>query len=520
MPTATKHKLVPKESQETEQDLAMQEALVQLAKLGGSLSHDDDIIFDGNKYILPETQDLSGSIDYLTQKRDEDEEEMDFRKIYKYRPLDGARATSNAIKRAFGFSIAKPIWTMFGKQNPQLRDVPISATETEQVPWGQLALPSLPGATVFLTETADVEYGPVFQLVVRSPRKWRHHIAGFFKLVEDELNTNSIYRGKAIDGQDEPQFIPLNGVNPEDVVYTQETMKQLEANVWSPIKHADALAKLGQPGKRSVLFEGPYGTGKTLGAYLTAQVAVANGWTFIMCRPGRDKLDQVMQTARIYQPSVVFFEDLDTVAINQGDEEITKLLDTFDGIQAKGTKMLLVLTTNHVERIHKGMVRPGRLDAVIHVGAMDRPGVEKLTRRTIGPALAENIDFDAFYETVREIREPALPEFGPLAKGQKVTQKPFMPAFVKEALDRAVRYNVSRNAGELGKITTDDLLEAALGLRPQLELMEAATDSVPPWTLDRAFKQSMEMVHSGTVIRQSRDQGYDDFVLVPAAIDD
>lgn len=487
-------KLTPTQPKETDQDRAMQEALIQLAKLGGSLSHDDDIMFDGKKYILPESVDLGGAIDYLIQKRDEDEEEMDFRKSYKYRPLDGARATSNAIKRAFGFSIAKPIFTMFGKQNPQLRDIPISATETEQVPWGQLALPSLPGAVVMLSAAQDPEYGTIFHLVVKSPRKWRHHIQGFFKLVEDELQKNSIYRGKAIDGQEEPQFIDLTGVDPDDVVYTQDTMRQLEANVWSPIKHADELAKLGQPGKRSVLFEGPYGTGKTLGAYITAQVAVANGWTFIMCRPGRDNLDEVMQTARIYQPSVVFFEDLDTVAINQGDEHITRLLDTFDGIQAKGTRMLLVLTTNHVERIHKGMVRPGRLDAVIHVGAMDRPGVEKLTRRVIGPALADDVDFDAFFEAC-----------GPRMRPDGVMSEGFMPAFVKEALDRAVRYSVSRNAGELSLIGTDDLVAAAEGLRPQLDLMEGASDAAPTNTMDRAFSQIVKGIQSRTEVHRGGD---------------
>lgn len=500
---STKQRLQPTAPQETEQDRATQAALVALANLGGSLSHDDDIIFDGQRYQLPETQDLSGAIDYLTQKRDEDEEQMDFRRTYKYRPLDGARATSNAIKRAFGFSIAKPIYTFFGKQNPELRDIPVSVNETEQVPWGQLALPSLDGATVFLNAGHDPEYGNVFSIVVRSPRKWRHHIQGFFKLIDDELTNNSIYRGKAIDGQEDPQFIGLDGVNPDDVVYTQETLRQLEANVWSPIKHADALAALGQPGKRSVLFEGPYGTGKTLGAYLTAQVAVDNGWTFIMCRPGRDELDQVMQTARIYQPSVVFFEDLDTVAINNGDEQITRLLDTFDGISAKGTKMLLVLTTNHVERIHKGMVRPGRLDAVIHVGAMDRLGVEKLVRRIVGDALAPDVDFDAVYESVREITD----------NHDNVIQEGFMPAFVREAVDRAIRYNVSRNAGEVGSINTDDLVAAANGLRPQLELMGNASDSVPTLTIDRAMKDMVSNVQRSTVLKRQPEQEHNDFFL-------
>lgn len=47
-----------------------------------------------------------------------------------------------------------------------------------------------------------------------------------------------------------------------------------------------------------------------------------------------------------------------------------------------------------------------------------------------------------------------------------------MPAFVKEAIDRAKRYNMARNGGKLTQLNTDDFVNAAVGLRPQLELME------------------------------------------------
>ena len=43
------------------------------------------------------------------------------------------------------------------------------------------------------------------------------------------------------------------------------------ANVWSLIRHSPKMRELGLPLKRAVLFEGDYGTGKTLGAFLTAQ---------------------------------------------------------------------------------------------------------------------------------------------------------------------------------------------------------------------------------------------------------
>jgi hypothetical protein len=443
--------------EKTPAEIQREEALYHLSVLGGQLDADEDVIFLGTKFVLPETVDLNGAIRFLEKKRDEDDIEFQYSRTFAYRPLDGARAAGRAIRNAFGFSLGKPIITFFGTIPPQLIDVKIGPGQMEPVPWGALMIPGLDGCTLHLGSTYKQDYGKVFQITVDGPRKHRYRIEGLMQLIEEELRENSIYRGKAIDGSDPPDFLDLSAVNPDDVVYTEEVMQQLEANVWSPIKHADALTKLGQPGKRSVVFEGPYGSGKTLGAYLTAKVAVENGWTMVYCRPGKDDIDNVMQTAVIYQPSVIFIEDLDTLAgadVGTIDHH-ARILDMFDGLKAKGLRMLLVLTTNHIEKLHKAMLRPGRLDAMIHVAEMDRPGVERMVRRTVTPdALDPETNFDQVFLAVDG----------------------FMPAFVKEAIDRAVRYSVSLHGGRLGPIGTKELVLAADGLRPQLEMMDGASE--------------------------------------------
>lgn len=443
-------------------------ALRELARLGGEHVTEDDVLFEGTKFVLPATcRDIHEAVEILDKRAQDEEQITSMSRTFKYRPWDGAAAVARAMRTAFGFSIGKPIRSFFGTNPPQLVAVPDSATSTIEVPWGALEIPGLKNATVYLGQNHDPELGLVFSMNVECPRKYRHHIKGLFNLVEQELTERSIYRGHAIDGATMPNFLDLSAVDPDDVVYTQDVMAQLEANVWSPIRHAEQLEAIGQPGKRSVLFEGPYGTGKTLGAYLTAKVAEENGWTFILCRPGRDDLMETLQTARMYQPSVVFFEDLDTVSSQATSEtdHVSRILDNFDGLQTKGLKMLLVLTTNHVERIHKGMIRPGRLDAVINIAEMDRPGVERLVKRVVGPSLSDGIDFDAVFEAYQG----------------------FMPAFVREAIDRAVRYSVAHNDGKLGFIETRDLVEAARGLRRQLELMNGASDEPPANSVDAAF---------------------------------
>ncbi len=459
--------------------LEREKLLDTLAEIGGKLTAEEDVIFSGTKIQLPANMELGDAINFLREKQAEDEHPMAFHRVFNYRPWDGARATMMALKRAFGMLRQKSIPSFFGDILPELVTIPVSPTETEQVPWGAMAIPMLPGATFYLQEAHDAEMGQLFKLACEGPRKYRHHIEGIFRLVDEELKTNSLYRGKAFDGQTKPQFLDLSAVDPDKVIYSEEVMVQLEANVWSLMRYTDTMNDLGVPLKRAVLFEGPYGTGKTLGAYLTAKVAQEHGWTFVYCRPGRDNLGEVMSTARLYQPAVVFFEDLDNLADSTTSADIdhvSALLDIFDGIQAKGTRLIAVLTTNHADRIQKGMVRPGRLDAVIHIGELDAHGFHRMIEAMVPAALLED---DMGWDQIAEAMQG------------------FLPAFAREAIDRAVRYNVARNQGTATRLGTDDFVRAAHGLRPQLELMEGAGEAQRAAGLHDAL---------GSLVREQVDQ--------------
>lgn len=454
----------------------VEEALLDtLAELGGQRVSDDDLIFRGRQLVIPETMTARDAITYLNDHIEQQEEETRFDRIFRFRPWDGAHALQNALRKVFGTAgIGKPTYTFFGKNPPAMRSINIGVGETTQVPWGELAVPLFKG-TMYLTATEDEELGQLFHLVVDAPRKYRKHVEGLFGVVQRELEENSIYRSKAIDGQDNAEYLPLDGVNPDKVIYSDEVVGQLNANVWSLLEHTDTMRKLNMPLKRSVLLEGPYGTGKTLAAFLTAKVAVENGWSFIYCRPGKDSLDSVMATARLYQPSVVFFEDVDILAENGERDNVTRLLDLFDGITSKGTEIICILTTNHKERIHKGMVRPGRLDAMIHIGSLDQSGCQRM----IEAVVSENMRGDLNYEAIFASMEG------------------FFPAFVKEAIDRTVRYAIARQAHESPDtpialdrliLVTEDFVQAAEGLRPQLDMLDGANEGKTPDTLTTATR--------------------------------
>lgn len=474
-----------------DQTKVKKEVLVKLAELGGQAFKDDDIKREGDKLILPVGMDEEGAIRFLQRKIEENEQYTTFSRKFNFRPWDGGYCTYQAFKKAFGAVVhnSSTVQGLFGPQKmpPQIITLEVGPGIHEQIPWGNFEVPFLPGVEFSLGDTYDEEHGLVFQVTVSSPRKYKAQVEGLFVLIEEELRNNSIYRGKAMDGKTMPGFLDLDAVDPDKVVYAKDTMTQLEASVWSLIRYSDEHRKLRIPLKRAVLIEGPYGTGKTLAATLTAQEAVANGWTFLYARPGKDDLNEVMQTARLYQPSVVFFEDMDTVADPQDADEvdISKMLDLFDGISAKGTEILAILTTNHKDKIHKGMVRPGRLDAVIHVGKPDAEGIEKLIRAAVPDGkLADSI------------------EFPPITQAMEG----FLPSFIKEASDRAFRYALIRCNGNSDEVLldTEDFINAANGLRPQLELMEGAKETADREPLAEATKRIVnEQVTE--VVRESFD---------------
>jgi hypothetical protein len=464
-------------TEKTQAEITQERILETLAQLGGDRVSDESLLQQGRQMILPETMTPQDAISYLVEYVEQQEEETLFDRVFKYRPWDGAFALQEALRTVFGTAgIGKSTWSFFGRKPPRLTTIQTGVSSTTQVPWGKLRVPMFEG-TMTLGVQEDPELGQLFHLMIEAPRKFKAHIEGLFTAVEQQLIAGSIYKGMAIDGREQAEFLDLAGVSPDKVIYSDEVGVQLEANVWSLLRHSETMRELELPLKRAILLEGPYGSGKTLAAFLTAQVAVENGWTFVYCRPGKDSLDTVMATARLYQPSVVFFEDVDVVAETGDRDSITRLLDMFDGITAKGTELMVVLTTNHKERIHQGMVRPGRLDAMVHIGALDVNGIRRMIHALVPLEFLGNLDYDEIGEA--------------MGVG---TDKGFLPAFVKEAIDRAMRYAIARNEGVPQQLETEDFVQAAVGLESQHELMLAADEGKKPEPLAKALRREVASV--------------------------
>lgn len=474
------------------QEEQVEAVLAELSRIGGKVVGNEDIEFRGTQFVIPENYSLIQAAEFLEERHTALTEPAEYIRVFEYRPKDVAYAVATVARDLFGGykTLRRPATFFSPSRPPEVITIDVNYGETTQIPWGRIAVPMFEGEMT-VTGTRS-ENGPVGYVAVTTQKRHAAAVEGFFKLVTKHLEESSIYRGKAITGATDPEFIDLASVDLTRVVYTEEVAAQLDANVLSMLRHADVLASMNLPLKRSVLMHGPYGTGKTLAAFRTAVEAVQHGWTFIYCRPGKDDLGEVLQTAKLYQPSVVFFEDVDVVASSGDDDAVTRMLDMFDGITAKGTRLMAIMTTNHPDRIHKGMVRPGRLDAVIEVGMLDALAIKSLVSGSVDSSVS--------------IAEVNLDEVAAAMEG-------FLPAFVREAVDRAVRYAVARVGGKPQSLDTADFVHAALGLRPQLDMMNEATEGVRTSTLDavfdtavaRAVKTEMHAELEAHVLRYPQD---------------
>lgn len=433
------------------------EALGELIPgLGGKPITGEEVAFhDGPKIMLPNGMTYRKAYDVLERLEEEAEMPTSFDRKFLYRSDDGAYATIQVIKEKYGMLLGKQTQTFFGTIPAETRTISIGVGQTMQVPWGRLEIPIFPGLDIVLCDAhADRDYGKIFEIHANGPRKYRDTVEELFDAVDEYLRTKSIYRGRAIIGSDSPEFLDLSTFDRNKIVFSDVVERTLEGTLWAPLKYTQAMRDEKIPLKRAVLAYGPFGTGKTSTGQLTAEIATDNGWTFISAKPGRDKIEDVLRTARLYQPAVVFVEDIDNATNSGEDDDVTKLLDAFDGITAKGGELMILMTTNHIDRIHRGMLRPGRLDAVIEIAALDRPGVERLIKAVVDSSkLDKDVDYDLVWASMVG----------------------FLPAFIREAINRAVMFSINRLAGAKNyTIGTEDLVDAAHSLRPQLDQMDGA----------------------------------------------
>lgn len=423
--------------------------------------HVAEVVHHGEKLTLPEGMAVSDAIELLERRRAYLEEEVEIQRTFNVFPWDGANALANALTTRFGWAAAEGTPGFFGKRPPSMINIEIGVNETKRIPWGRF---SLPGVNGYVQTAATRKEGRVcFVAAASVQRKDEALIERLFDDVAESLKRHSIYSGKAIkirfrddDGDllemPEPKFLDVSGVTRDMLVYSRDVEEAIETNLFTPIQRvADCIAN-DIPVKRGILLGGPYGTGKTMAATVASRLAVDAGVTYLYV-PRSDELADAIEFAKQYQETacVIFCEDIDRAMSGERSVAMDDILNILDGIDTKSSRIITVLTTNHLENINPAMLRPGRLDAIIDVAPPNAEAVERLFRLYGKGAIAENADLSAAAN---------------LLAGT-------IPAVIAEVVKRAklVQLNMQDPGTKVQAITGEAVLHAAETMQSQIRLL-------------------------------------------------
>ena len=194
----------------------------------------------------------------------------------------------------------------------------------------------------------------------------------------------------------------------EDIGGLGDAVGRVREMIELPLRHPELFKRLGVEAPKGVLLHGPPGTGKTLLAKAVANETNANFYTIggpeIMSKyygESEEKLRSVFQQAEKNAPSIVFIDELDSIAPKReevsGEVErrvVAQLLSLMDGMSARG-KVVVIGATNRINAIDPALRRPGRFDREIEIGVPDRNGrLEILQIHTRGMPLAKDVNLE------------------------------------------------------------------------------------------------------------------------------
>lgn len=361
---------------------------------------------------------------------------------------------TRVAKRLYGSdALYGPIVNIFKwERGMELVTIKIGPHEVENGIKGFVFLRGFPGS--FFIYPGNEDSPPYICVTVHS--KHREAAENFLQEVCTQIETQSIYKGKTLlFGAGGIEFLELGTISSERIVYNDTVLRKLNEYVWTVIENTELCEAAMIPGQRKVLFKGPYGSGKTLTALLTAQKAAARGWTVIYLEPtsagATNAVYATYRFAQKYQPAFVIIEDMDREQRAESADILGRILVAVDGIVSKNAKIFTIMTTNFGEKIAGGMQRPGRIDRVIDFHRFDPADIKKLLLATVPVCyIADVVDWERVAASCQD----------------------YSPVFVVEVGRGAVLSAIHRNKKN-PFITEEMLLHAAEDLRPQFDACNA-----------------------------------------------
>lgn len=424
---------------------------------------DVKVVREGETIKLPERMTYDEGIEWLNKRKQEAETVVSVREHLDGFPLDCAHALQLACQQRYGFRDLKAIPGGFFRPDtpPTFVNTPIDHLgNTVEVFIGRFGVPNLDKRS-YLQSAPDGFDG--LHVIGQVRQKEMPEIKKLVELARDLLVTNSLYKGKAIklewkeevswmgseEGFDTPTFMPPKPAGIRLLV-NEETESLIKASVYTPITQTERCIELGIPLKRAIVCEGPYGCGKTLLAATVADLAPEHGWTFFYLTDIKHLKDAYRLTAR-YGRVVLFGEDIDqAMQVNEGHD----IQNVLDGIDTKGVEVILIMTTNHAEKLDTSLLRHGRVETVIPFRPPDSDTAKELVEYYAGKLLVKGTDLTTIGETLNGLR----------------------PASIRSIVEDAKLFALSESEGATIALDEVSLLRAADAMKHHLKLL---VDNMP-----------------------------------------
>jgi transitional endoplasmic reticulum ATPase len=212
-----------------------------------------------------------------------------------------------------------------------------------------------------------------------------------------------------IDVSDKPFAgdLKITGVSYEDIGGLKNEIEMIREMVELPMKHPEVFQKLGVGAPKGVLLTGPPGTGKTLLAKAVATETDSSFFSIagpeIMSKyygESEKHLREVFEQAEKNSPSIIFIDEIDSIAPKRGDGTdqtekriVAQILTSMDGLKSRG-QVVVMAATNRPDDIDEALRRPGRFDRELNINPPDEVSRKEIFQiHTRGMPLSKDVDF-------------------------------------------------------------------------------------------------------------------------------
>lgn len=196
----------------------------------------------------------------------------------------------------------------------------------------------------------------------------------------------------------------VSDIHYEDIGGLGRELQLVREMIELPLRHPEIFERLGIQPPKGVLLYGPPGTGKTLIAKAVANEVDAHfitisGPEIVSGTYGASegKLREVFEEAQANSPSIIFIDEVDSIAPKREDTKgelerrvVAQLLALMDGLKGRG-QVIVIAATNLPDSIDPALRRGGRFDREIEIGIPDKKGrMEIFQVHTRGVPLPED----------------------------------------------------------------------------------------------------------------------------------